>query len=60
MTTQQSRPWREIAAEASREQDSERLIELAKDVIRAYEEQVLMRTKSQAKRSDSRLFLTAL
>jgi hypothetical protein len=45
MPNQSAPSWRELAAKAGREQDPEKLIELTRELIRAFDSQKLRKQK---------------
>jgi hypothetical protein len=60
MKTQPNRPWRELAAEASREQDPKKLLDLTRRLLDAYDEQQGMQRKEESKRRNRPSFFVAL
>jgi hypothetical protein len=60
MKTQPNRPWRELAAKASREQDPEKLLDLTRRLLEAYEEERGKQRKDASRHRTTSSFLVAL
>jgi len=60
MKTQPNRPWRELAAEASREQDPDKLVDLTQRLLEAYEEQQGRPRKQESRHRTPRSFFVGL
>jgi len=60
MKTQPNRPWRELAADASREQDPDKLLDLTRQLLEAFDQQQGKQRKEDFKRRTPRSFFVAL